>query len=96
AVCRRRSRSVVTAFVPLDDVRQPPGILVQLELQLSLLVDDELSGREKHAFTLALVFIIHGECTGGEIEALRLRIPVGFAESNLAAGNKTDGSAGRR
>src|SRR2546426_9601721 len=44
--------------LPLDNVRQPPGILVKLELQLTFLIDDELRGREKNTFTLVLVFII--------------------------------------
>ena len=50
--------SVFAFLVPLDDVSEPPGILVKLELQLAFLVDDELRGREKNTVTLVLVLIV--------------------------------------
>ena len=64
-------------------------------LQFAFLVDDELCGREKSTATLALVFVIQVDFTGRQIETLRLGIPMGFTESNLAVRKKTDGSAGR-
>src|SRR5689334_20033159 len=88
--------AIVAISIPLDDISQPPGILVKLPLQLTFLIDDELRSGEKNAVTLALVFIVDIDFTGGQIETLCLRIPIGFAESNLAVRNKADGFAGRR
>src|SRR5882672_3068777 len=82
--------------IPLDDVHQLPRILVKLPLQLAFLIHDELSGRKKNTVTLALVFIINVDLTGGQIETFRLGTPITFAKCNLAVGNKTDGPAGRR
>src|SRR6185437_7364186 len=81
--------------LPLDDVNQLPRILVQLELQFAFLVDDELRGREKSTATLAFVFRIELDFTGGQIEILRLSILIGFAERDPAICKKTNGSAGR-
>jgi len=87
---------IIARSLPLDDVRQPPGILVKLELQLALFIDDELRGREKNAATLALVTIIQVDLSSRQIETLCLGTPIGFAEGNLAVSDKTDGPARRR
>lgn len=47
-----------TSTVPIDDVDQLPGILSELELKLSLFVDDQLGGRIENTGTLALVGIV--------------------------------------
>ena len=85
-----------TISLPLDDVSQPPGVLVKLPLQLSFFINDELRSRKKNTVTLALVLVIYVDLTGSQIETLGLGIPIGFAEGNLAVGNKTDGPAGWR
>jgi hypothetical protein len=41
--------------VPVDNVDQLPGVFAELELQLSLFVDDQLSSRIENAGTLVLV-----------------------------------------
>ena len=90
-----RYLSLTTSF-PLDDVSQPPLILVKLPLQFAFFIDDELCGREKDPITLTLVLIIYVDLTSSQIETLGLGIPIAFAESNFPVGNKTDGPAGRR
>src|SRR5215467_4999557 len=82
--------------LPLDDVRQLPGILVKLPLQLAFLIDDELGGREKNTAALVLVVIVDVDFASGQIETLRLSAPIRFAESDLAVRNKSNGRAGRR
>ena len=60
--------------IPLDDVSQPPGVLVELPLQLSFFIDDELRGREENTVALALVAIIYVDFTGSQVETLRLAV----------------------
>ena len=88
--------AIVAISIPLDDISQPPGILVKLPLQLTFLIDDELCSGEKNAVTLALVFIVDIDFAGSQVETLRLGIPIGFAKSNLTVSHKTYGLAGRR
>jgi len=88
--------AVAAISIPVNDVSQPPAILVKLPLQLTFLVDNELRSWEKSAVTLAFVFIIQIDFTGSQIETLCLGTPITLAESNLAAGNKTDDLARRR
>ena len=47
-----------TGTVPIDDVDQLPGIFAELELKLTLFVDDQLGGRIENAGALALVGIV--------------------------------------
>src|SRR5664279_2300103 len=52
---------VVSRALPVDEVAQPPRILVQLDLQLAVLVDRKLAGWIQDASALALVLIIQVE-----------------------------------
>src|ERR1700733_1985183 len=75
---------------PNDDVVERPGIHSQIPLWVTILVDGELGRRKENAVALILVLIVDPYFTRGQIEGLRLRIPVGFSKSNPAIGNETD------
>src|SRR5271154_6792009 len=75
---------------PDDDVVKLPGVHSQIPLRLTILVDGELGRRKEDAVALILVLIVDSYFTRGQIEGLRLGIPVGFPESNLAVGDETD------
>src|SRR5260370_6000737 len=49
---------VGTSSVPIDAVDQLPGILAELELKLTLSVDDQLGGRVKTTTPLLFVLIV--------------------------------------
>ena len=53
---------------PVDDVAQPPGILVQLDLQLAVLVDGELARGLQYPCALAFVLVVKLNLAGGEVE----------------------------
>ena len=65
---------VLRRTLPVDNVGKPPGILVQLDLQLTVLVDGELASRVQDAPALALILIVQLHLTCGQIERLRLGI----------------------
>jgi hypothetical protein len=44
--------------VPIDDVDQLPGILAELELKLTLFVDDQLGSRVQNAAALVLIRVV--------------------------------------
>jgi hypothetical protein len=73
--------------LPVNDVDEFPGILIELELELALLVDGELASGIQDAGALALVGIVDVELAGGEVEGLRLRVGIDFAEAELAIGD---------
>ena len=62
---------------------------------LAVLVDGELGCRIKDAVALILVLIVNPYFARRQIERLRLRVPVGFSERNLAVRNKTDRPSSR-
>src|SRR5216684_7719710 len=59
---------VGTSSVPIDDVDKLPGILAELELKLTLFVDDQLGSRVKHSAALLLIFIVQIKFASGQIE----------------------------
>ena len=70
--------------LPIDKVNQFPGILIQIPLQLTLLIEDKLSRRIKYTRTLALVLVVDLNDARCEVEGLRLGIKECFPESDLA------------
>src|SRR4029077_1057935 len=81
--------------LPVDDIDQFPGILIELELNLPFFVHCQLTERIKNAGALTLVLIIEIEFTSSEVEGLRLCIPVNFAEPQKAIGDPADFAASR-
>src|SRR5271156_2495244 len=81
---------------PIEDVREPPRILRQVQLQLALLIKDQLRLGIESPHALALVLVVEFEHAGGQIEGLRLGVEVGFAKANLTIGDKDYLATGRR
>ena len=54
--------------LPIDNVRQSPGILIKVQLQLSFFVDNQLCSWKQLACTLALVLIVDLQHSGGQIK----------------------------
>src|SRR3954452_4156566 len=75
---------------PIENVRESPGILIEVQLQLAFLIENQLRCRKQLSGALALVLRVEFEHASGEIEGLRLGIEVGFTEANLTVGNKDD------
>src|SRR5664279_2429340 len=88
-------RLVICRALPVDEVAQAPGILVQLNLQFAVFVDGELAGGIQNASALALVLVIQLKFAGGQVETLRLRVRIGFTEGDLAIGDETNRTARR-
>jgi hypothetical protein len=82
--------------IPIYDVDKLPGISTQLELKLTLFVDDQLGSRVKDTAALLLVFIVQVKFAGGQIEGHALAVSVGFTESNLAVGGESNLATGGR
>jgi hypothetical protein len=80
--------------IPIDDVDKLPGISTQLELKLTLSVDDQLGSRVEDSAALLLVGIVQVNFAGGQIEGHALAVAVGFTESNLAVGGESNLAAG--
>jgi hypothetical protein len=53
---------------PIDYVNQFPGILVQLDLQLPVLVNSQLCQGIQHATALASVLFVYVKFTGRQVE----------------------------
>src|SRR6516162_3658968 len=87
---------VLRCALPVDDIAEPPWVLIQLDLQLAVLVDGELASGVKNAAALALVLIIQLQLARGEIERLRLGVVVRFTKSDLAVGDEANGPPSRR
>ena len=60
--------------LPVDDIDQFPGILIELELNLALFVHGQLTQGIKNAGALALVLIVEIKFASSEVEGLRLCI----------------------
>ncbi len=58
------------ALFPVDNVHQLPGILAQLKLQLTLLVDNQLASEIENACALVRVGIVQVEYTRGKTKAV--------------------------
>src|SRR5437899_1880885 len=82
--------------VPIDDVDQLPGILAELELKLTLFVDDQLGSGVKDSAALLLVRVVQIKFASGQIEGFALSVVVGFTESDPAVGGEPDPAAGWR
>ena len=80
---------------PVDDIAQPPGILVQLDLELAILVDGELAGWIQNSVALTLILVIQLELARRKVESLRLCVEVRLTKSDFAVGDETDRSTGR-
>src|SRR5580765_1250778 len=81
---------------PVENIDQLPGVLIEVNLQLTLLIDHELGGGIQDACALVFVLVVYVDFAGSQVEVLRLRIGPNFAEAKLAIGNKADLSPGRR
>jgi hypothetical protein len=81
---------------PIEDVRESPGVLTQIQLQLALLVEDQLRLGIERPGALALVLGVEFEDAGGETEGLRLRVGEGFTETDLTIGDEDDLATGWR
>ena len=80
---------------PIDNVSEPPWVLIQIPLQFTLLIDNQLSRRIQDARTFALVLVVDFNYARGKVERLRLGIKECFAESDLAVGDEDNFSACR-
>src|SRR5262249_18964265 len=74
--------------LPVDEVRQSPGILVEIPLQLALFVENQLRRRIKHPRALALILVVQIQNARSEIEGLRLAVGPCLGKPDLAAGEK--------
>jgi hypothetical protein len=99
--CQQQSAKLRPALVdagrslPVENIHQFPGILIEVNLQLPLLIDHELCGRIQDTRALVFVLVIQVDFTGRQVEGLRLGIGPNFAEAKLPIGNKADFSSGR-
>src|SRR5260370_40635722 len=82
--------------MPIEDVDQLPGILAELELKLTLFVDDQLGSRVQNAAALVLIRVVQIKFTSGQIEGFALGVVVGFTESDPAVGGEPDPAASWR
>src|SRR5271156_5612057 len=64
-VFHRRRLIDTGGSLPIDKVRQSPGVLIQIPLQLPLFVKDDLRHWIEDSRALALVLIVEFEDTGG-------------------------------
>src|SRR6185437_4173623 len=98
--CKRRALSTNRALIvpavslPVDNVRQSPRILIQVHLQFTLFVNNELRKRIDLARALALVLVVDVEDAGGQVIRHRLTVRPGFSHANLAIRDKHDPSSG--
>src|SRR5580700_5539680 len=72
ATSPERSGLVFSRALPVDDIAQSPRILVQIKLQITVLVDDQLSCRIQDASAFALVLIVDVDLACGKVKALGL------------------------
>src|ERR1700704_1879308 len=75
-------------LVPIDNVDELPGIFVELELELSFFVNDQLSCRVENPAALIFVGIVNFNLACGQIVRSGLSVVVSFTESDQAVGNK--------
>src|ERR1700739_2805938 len=82
--------------LPIDKVRQPPGVLIQVQLQLAFFVDDQLRSGKQLAGALALVLIVELQHASSQIKGLSLAIGPCLTESDLSSSGKDNLSSRRR
>ena len=70
--------------------------MAELELKLTLFVDDQLGSRVENAAALLVVSVVQVKFARGQIEGLALGVVVGFPESDPAVGGEPDLAAGWR
>ena len=85
---RNRPQLILRSTLPVDDIAEPPRVLVQIELQIAVFVDQQLGGRIQDAGALALVLVIEIYLASRQVKALGLRIRVGLTEGDLAVGDE--------
>jgi hypothetical protein len=73
---------------PIQDVRESPRILTQVQLQLTLAIHDQLCRGVEASRALALVLIVEFQDACGQIEGLRLGVEEGFTKADLAIGDE--------
>jgi len=78
--------------LPINQIHELPGILSELDFQLSFLIERELGFWIQKARAFALIFVIYVEFTGSQVKGLGLGIKECFTESNLAIGDKPNPS----
>src|SRR5277367_1517286 len=82
--------------LPIDQIRQSPGVLIEVQLQFAFFVDDQLRRGIELPRAFALVLIVEFEYAGSQIEGHRLTVRPGLAHANLAIGRKNNLSASWR
>src|SRR5579862_2000829 len=70
------------SLVPVDNVGELPGILVELKLKLAILVDDQLRSWVENARALVLVRIVQVEFASGQVVGDGSGVTISFTESN--------------
>lgn len=73
--------------LPVNDVRELPGILTQLPLQVAILFNDELCCWIQHPRTLLAILIVDINLACGQVEGFRLGVLCRLPEGALAVGN---------
>src|ERR1700741_4240676 len=81
------------SLVPIDNIREPPRILVELELELPFFVYDQLGRRVEESTALVFVGIVNFDLTGRQVVRFGLCIVISFTESDHAVGDKANLSA---
>jgi hypothetical protein len=94
-----RARCIVpllgnAGFIPVDDVDELPGILVELKFELAFFVDDKLSGGIEDAGALIFVLVVDFNFTSGQIVSSGLGVGIDFTEAKQAVGDETNLAAG--
>src|SRR5258708_19490897 len=72
--------------LPINQIHELPGILSELDFQLSFLIERELGFWIQKARAFALIFVIYVEFTGSQVKGLGLGIKQCFTDSTLPIG----------
>src|SRR6202521_4938427 len=87
-----RAKHLVNAgcSLPIENVNQVKRVPNEVDLQLSLLIDDELGCRVQDARALALVRVIQVELASRQVISGRSGVPVDLTESEEPVGDKAN------
>jgi hypothetical protein len=80
----------LSSLVPVDDIDKLPGIFVELEFDLPLFVNDQLSRGIQKANALVFVRVVDLDFASGQVVCSRLGIVIRLTESELAVGDEAD------
>ena len=81
---------------PIDNVRQIPLILKQVELYVAIPVNGNLCRWEQCTGTLSCVLVVDVNLSCCQVECPRPRVPRSFRKCNPTVGNETHSAAGWR